>query len=133
MAELELEKHGMGVLAEYAEHLNGIDTPKATARPFYDVLVGGLVWSDETVPTTPMEVISALRPIWAYRTYVMLNRTRADAPVWTRCMELFPNWVGFCPHRREATPELLSIYRRGDISTRWFLRHAEGDGRANDK
>lgn len=73
MAEPELEKHGMGILEEYAGHLNSIDSSDPNARAFYEAMSGAIVCSDETVRTTPTEVVLALRQLWPYRTYLMLN------------------------------------------------------------
>jgi len=87
------------------------------------MMSGALVWSDETNSKTPVEVIWALRGLFAYRTSLMLNRPRDElAPMWDLGVSLFPKWVGFRPERRQATAKLLQIYRRGDVSLRKCLR-----------
>jgi hypothetical protein len=112
-------------LDEYADHLNGIHWPRS-GFPFYDVMSGGLVWTDETrrfFRRTPTEVIWALRALWAYRTSLMLNEPREElAGFWQYGLARFPRWVGFRPQRRKPTPKLLEIYRRGDMSLRKCLR-----------
>lgn len=51
----------------HAERLNKIDTPSPTATPFYELMSGGLVWTDERDTDVPSEVIWALRPLFAHR------------------------------------------------------------------
>jgi hypothetical protein len=110
-------------LTDHAKHLNAICSPAWWPKVFYEIMSGALVWSDETNTKTPVEVIWALRFIVAYRTSLMLNKPREElASMWNLGLSLFPKWVGFRPKRRQATPKLLQIYRRGDISLRKCLR-----------
>jgi len=115
-------------LSEFSDHLNSIRWPRF-GHPFYDILSGGLVWPDETrqlFRPTPPHVIGALRTLWAYRTSLMLNKPRQElAEFWQYGLEHFPRWVGFHPDRRQPTPALLKIYRRGDVSLRKCLRDLE--------
>ena len=102
-------------LTEYAAHLNAISKRRWFGFPFYDLLAGAVVWRDETRLSTPTEVIWALRGLWAYRTSLMLDQPREGlAEYWRFGLEHFPNWVGFHPKRRIATPALLRICRDGD-------------------
>jgi hypothetical protein len=110
-------------LTAYAEHLNAICSPAWWPKVFYEIMSGALVWSDETNKETPVEVIWALRFVVAYRTSLMLNNPREELkPMWDLGLSLFPKWVGFHPERRQSTPKLLQIYRRGDVSVRKCLR-----------
>jgi hypothetical protein len=115
-------------LDEYADHLNRIRWPRF-GLPFYDLMSGGLVWTDETrhlFERTPTETIWALRALWAYRTSLMLGNPREElAAYWRFGLSRFPRWVGFRPARRRATARLLEIYRRGDVSLRKCLRDSE--------
>jgi hypothetical protein len=114
------------ILTDYAEHLNGICSPERGVQGCYEIMSGALVWSDERNEKTPVEVIWALRAIWGYRTSLMLNEPREELkPTWDHGLSLFPKWVGFRPERRQPTPELLRIYRRGDVSLRKCLRDLE--------
>lgn len=107
----------------HAKHLDSINTPAPAAKVFYEIMSGGLVWSDETNRgSTPVKVVWELRKLWAYRTQLILNDGEPDDEFWDRCLELFPNWVGFLPARRKPTPELLAEYRRGNVSLKWCLR-----------
>jgi hypothetical protein len=121
-------------LIQHAEHLNAICSPGWWRRASYEIMSGALVWSDETNRRTPIEVVWALRLIVAYRTSLMLNKPQEELkPVWDLGLSLFPNWVGFRPERRQPTPQLLRIYRRGDVSLRKCLRDLEremGEGDA---
>src|SRR5688572_13853330 len=97
-------------LAKYADHLNGIRRPRWFARPFYEIMSGALIWTDERTRQTPVEVVWALRFLWAYRTSLMLNEPREEiGEYWQFGVSTFPEWVGFRPERRIATPKLLRI------------------------
>lgn len=114
-------------LSAHADHLNAIDAPDPGAKAFYDIMSGALVWSDETTPETPTAVVWALRRLLAYRTRAMLDSAEPDNDFWTRCVAMFPNWIGFLPERRKQTPELLAEYRRGGVSLKRCLRKIEGE------
>jgi hypothetical protein len=113
-------------LTDHAEQLNAIGSPAFSPKVFYEIMSGALIWSDETDSKTPVQVIWALRSIFAYRTSLMLSKPREELRViWEHGLALFPNWIGFRPERRQPTPELLQIYRRGDVSLRKCLRDLE--------
>jgi hypothetical protein len=113
-------------LTDHAKHLNAINAPSWCPKISYEIMSGALIWSDETNKETPLAVIYALRFIVAYRTSLMLNKPREELkPMWELELSLFPKWVGFRPERRQATPTLLHIYRRGEVSLRKCLRDME--------
>ena len=116
-------------LIDYAARLNAMSRPRLFARPFYDMMSGGLVWTDETRRDTPVHVIWALRSFWAYRTSLMLSQSHEEQVQvsywWQFGQAHFPNWVGFRPERRRPTAKLLRIYRMGDVSLRKCLRDLE--------
>lgn len=113
-------------LAEYAEQLNAISSPAESPRVSYENMSGGLVWSDETNREMPVEVIWALRGIWAYRTSLMLGSPRDELKdIWEQAQSLIPKWVGFRMERRQSTPELLAVYRRGVVTLKKCLRDLE--------
>jgi hypothetical protein len=113
-------------LTENAERLNAASTPAPAPRVFYEIMSGSLVWSDEMPKEMPGQGISALRFLFAYRTGLIRNKPRDEfKAVWDLALALFPNWVGFRSERRQATPELLRIYRRGAASLRKCLRDLE--------
>lgn len=129
---VDLEIYGMKSLELYAAHLNSISVSDPDAKINYDILADALVWSDETGDSTSIDVIWGLRQLRHYRTHVLLKDIEPDNDVWQHCQSLFPNWIGFLPERRKPTPELLAIYRRGDVSSRWCLRQLERESEARD-
>ena len=120
-----LSKHEMEALVTHSAHLNALNVADPQASVCYDMLSGGIRWTDETRDETPFEVISALRQLWNLRTHSMRNNREPQHRMWDECLRLFPNWVGFLPERRVSTPALLAEYRRGDISLRWCLRQLD--------
>ena len=122
---VDLETYGMTALQTHASQLNAICVPDPHAAISYDIWAGALIWADETVDSTPSEVICALRQLRHYRTHVMRHDLEPDNDVWRHCQGLFPDWVGFLAERRKPTPELLAEYRRGRISSRWCLHQLE--------
>jgi hypothetical protein len=120
-------------LADHAEHLNAICSPGLSPKVMYEIFSGALIWSNETNSKTPVEVIWALRAIVAYRTSLMLSQPREELkPSWDHGLSQFPKWVGFRPERRQLTPKLLQIYRRGKVSLRKCLRDMEREMEKGD-
>ncbi len=113
------------LLVEHAPMLNGINTPNPDATVRYDTLSDALIWSDETAPHMPTELIWSLRLVFNYRTHLIRGTTIDDTAVWDYYNSIFPRWVAFAPDRRTSTPELIAAYRRGDVSSRWCLRRLE--------
>ncbi|CAN0340419.1 unnamed protein product, partial [Ectocarpus sp. 4 AP-2014] len=107
---------------QYAVHLNALDTAGSCEDVFYEIMSGALIWKDETSQDTPVEVVWALRTLWAYRTSLMLDAPRTElTKYWDSALSLFPEWVGFSPERRKATPRLLHIHRQGSVSLKKCL------------
>ncbi|MCI0638605.1 MAG: hypothetical protein L0Y72_07465 [Gemmataceae bacterium] len=120
-------------LTDHAGHLNAICSPGWWPKVFYEFMSGALIWSDETNSKTPVELIWALQLIRAYRTSLMLNEPIDELkPIWELGLSLFPKWVGFRPERRQATPKLLQIHRRGAVSLRKCLRDIEREMEKED-
>jgi hypothetical protein len=98
-----------------ASRLNKISKPDPAATPFYEVMSGGLVWTDEATGDLPTELIWALRPLFAYRSSVIAGAPSEKwRPYWAGCIAMFPGWIGFLKERSEATPELLRILKKGE-------------------
>lgn len=125
MPEVNLEVYGMGDLVKFAQELNAVSAPDPNAVAKYEILSDSLIWSDELESTRRIGASHALRQLFHYRTFLMLGKALPDNPVWLRCFELFPNWIGFLPERRTATLELRAAYRRGNISANWCFRKLE--------
>lgn len=133
MPDPDLALHGMAELESHAKLLDAIRIADPNAIPYYELMSGALVWPDEINDSTPTEVVWALRQLWAYRTYLMLNTDATVNIVWQKCVSLFPNWVGFLPERRTATPKLLAEYRREKVSTKRCLRELDRQLDSNDQ
>jgi hypothetical protein len=125
MPMVDLETFGMMALEIHASHLNAICIPAPNAAVSYDILADAPIWSDETIESTPVDVIHVLRQLRHYRTHVMLHDGEPDNDVWRYCHGLFPDWTGFLEERRKPTSELFAEYRRGEASARWGLRQLE--------
>lgn len=113
------------VLLKHAEVLNLINIADPSAMVRYDLMSDALIWSDETTPRMPFELISSLRQVFNYRTHLIRGTKIDDMSVWEYYNSIFPRWIGFAPNRRTATPDLLELYRRGDVSTLRCLRRLE--------
>ncbi len=121
------------VLTHYASRVELPTVPAANPDVFYELLSGALCWSDEHRNHFPVEICWALGAVRAYRTSLMLKEPREELKhVWDLALKLYPKWVGFLPERREPTPELLKIYRRGSIEMRWCLRNLDRQQAAKD-
>jgi hypothetical protein len=125
MSEVDFDKYGMGDLVKFAQELNAVSVPDPNAVPKYEFLSGSLIWSDELESTRRIGASQALAQLFHYRTFLMLGKAPPDNPVWLRCLELFPSWIGFLAERRTATPELRAAYRCGNISANWCFRKFE--------
>ena len=123
-----LAKHGLQAFETDAAILNAISQPDPMAKPFYEIMSGALVWTDEKHPSLTSELIGSLRQLWHFRTRCILQNERIENDVIAYCVILFPNWIGFLPERWIPTPAALAEYRRGDISLRWCLRNSEIEG-----
>jgi hypothetical protein len=102
------------VLREHAKRLDSLSQPSPSATVFYEVMSGALVWSDEKIEGVPTEVIWALRPLFAFRSSLILGSPQEKwRPYWEASVAMFPHWIGFRPERLIATPELLRVIKIG--------------------
>lgn len=113
-------------LNAHAQLLNSINRPKWFARPFYEYLSGGLVWTDET--DVSFESINVLRPLFNHRSVLILGKNNDTwAAYWRIAHELFPKWIGFRPSRCESTPQLRKLIRAGRLKMHRECRQLEED------
>lgn len=116
------------ILAAHAARLDVQCNPAPGSAPFDELMSGALLWPDECPVDAPVELAWALRPVFAFRTSLMLGRPRLEfAALWGHAIRLFPNWVGFRPERRAPEPGLLRVYRRGERRMAACLRLTEQD------
>ena len=96
-----------------AARLNGLE-PTADAQPFFDLLSGGIVWTDErpTFPTSAEE-LGAVRALWSYRTSLYMGTPReAFAGLWWLARSVAPRWPGFLPERLQPAEEIRQLVPR---------------------
>ena len=106
------------VLAAHARRLNVRRLPWPLP-PCYDIMSDALVWFDEAyLPWMPVELVWALRPLWHYRTGLIIGEPRPYREWWDLGRRLFPLWRGFRPGRCQRSLWLAKLYRGG---------RAEGD------
>lgn len=83
------------------------------ARCQYELLSGGLVWSDEFTITILNElsdlseepIAHIFRYLWAYRSSLIEGQERQEfQPIWAEMQVIFPGWPGFRPER--SSPDL---------------------------
>jgi hypothetical protein len=105
----------LALLRNHAKRLDAISQPSFAATPFYEVMSGALVWSDEKIDDVPTEVIWALRPLFAFRSSMIRGAPMEKwRPYWEACVPMFPHWIGFRPERSVGTPELLRVLAKGE-------------------
>ncbi len=95
MARIDLATFGMKPLETHASVLDALCKPDPKAAPIYEIMSDALVWSDERHPSLTTELIYSLRQLWHFRTLCILRNERIENEVVARCLELFPNWIGF--------------------------------------
>src|SRR4051794_10498696 len=89
-------------LVELAPFLRGL-TSSPTATVSFELLSGGLLWSDE-FPGDPawygVENWDIIRFVLNYRTSLILGEPAAGGrEIWEEARRLFPDWPGFAPER----------------------------------
>jgi len=113
-----------------AELLNSINRRKWYARPFYEYMSGGLVWSDET--DVSFDAINVLRPLFNYRSARILGKDdNRWTDYWRIANELFPKWIGFHTARCESTPKLRKLIRAGELKMHRECRQLDSDFEQN--
>ncbi len=99
-------------LAQVANEMNRL-AKSSDAIIHYDLLAGALWWSDERPSFSDCELHSYLRPVFRYRTTLILDTTEDSyTPLWEASRDLFPFWPGFAPERCSPNEELAQWYRK---------------------
>ena len=83
------------------------------AKLYYELMSDALVWSDELLRTGRAREHWCLRPVFRYRTGLILGieLTEFREP-WLLAKSIFPNWIGFVSNRCERSVSLEEQYRR---------------------
>ena len=98
-------------LTRSASLFRGLHTKAPDAYPSYDMMSHALVWTDEIPEEEDPEKWWAIRKVLRHRTCLMLSETSEYEAWWLKGLELFPEWVGFAPERRQPSAELIELYR----------------------
>src|SRR5258707_8470723 len=79
-----------------------------SAKPFYDIMSGGLIWSDEKLPLgLSAEQLGCLRAVFRFRTSLIEGTPDSRfQTLWNVLKERCPGWIGFAPSRCSPTLEL---------------------------
>jgi hypothetical protein len=100
-------------LQNHAVAINAMSRRRWLARPFYEYMSGGLVWTDETHASG--EIINALRMLFRCRTQLLLRTTCNEwADYWNAAHEIVPKWVGFHPSRCTPSEKLCRLIAEGE-------------------
>ncbi len=92
------------------------------ARVHYELMSGGLVWSDELPSWDQLETGEShcLRAVWRFRSSLIMGtpeeKHRAS---WERAQEVFPDWPGFLPQRRSAIWRETFMEQRTKLLAEW--------------
>jgi hypothetical protein len=115
-------------LRVHAPQINARRWRRLLSWPSYEIMSGSLIWEDEKPrnaghgtsvnvlgPEVPVEVAWSLRPLWHYRTGLIIGEERPYRELWELGRSLFPRWVGFHPFRCKLSRRYKVIYRAGHI------------------
>jgi hypothetical protein len=110
------------------------------ARGRFELMSGGLIWSDEFPPSGSSEG-ELVRAQWVYRYLIAYRRALtlvedrvAFLPIWEQVVRGAPNWPGLRPERRgeRAARRLRAALRRQDkcltqFEARWEASRPEAE------
>jgi len=99
-------------LVSIADAMNGLEK-SSDAVVHYDMMAGALWWSDERPDCFETEDNWCLRPVFRYRTSMILGAPEAPClPYWEAARKHFPDWPGFAPERCSPDSELPALYHK---------------------
>jgi hypothetical protein len=81
------------------------------AKISYELLSGGLTWSDELADLKKVELGHqdnfVMHALWAYRTSLIKEKPRYELKeIWEQVKKNYPNWPGF--QKERISPKLLA-------------------------
>ena len=98
-------------LVQVAPQMNSL-VKSSVAVVHYDMMAGALWWSDECPDFDKPEHYWCLRPLFRYRTTLILGEPdQRYEHFWEQAMRLFPAWPGFDAERCRADAQLAKLYR----------------------
>ena len=109
---------------EYAGLLNDLPFSQ-TARHFYEMMSGALMWEDEK-GELPFSELGWFRAALAYRSSILLGQPRPEfESIWTALMRVAPNWPGFRAERCTPSSELVAYLNEQEKSSKRTLDHLD--------
>jgi len=79
-----------------------------TARRFYELMSGAVMWEDEK-PNIPFSELGWFRAALAYRSSILLGEPRTEfEDIWNALKRIAPDWPGFRLERRTPSDELVA-------------------------
>jgi hypothetical protein len=83
-----------------------------SAKPFYDMMSGAVVWAGEVVSGLTTGQLGCLRSLFRCRTNLILNEPdKKFDGIWEAFQEACPNWIGFLPERSGRDEQLVNMVR----------------------
>jgi hypothetical protein len=104
-------------LRQIAPKLNQLRADPS-ARVGYELMSGGLIWSDELPPLGEAEPgeCTCLRAIWRFRSSLIMGAPEDRfRPAWQEAQKLFPLCPGFLPQRQNASWRETFIEQRDKL------------------
>jgi hypothetical protein len=94
-----------------------------SAKVFYDLMSGALVWTDEKVTGLTVEEIGCLRAVFRFRTGIITNEPDERFRVlWDKLRAKYPDWIGFDPSRCQINEDLSKLYHRHKKSSKKYMK-----------
>ena len=102
----------------FSDHLNSLIIKLKTqqvdseATPFYDLMSGAFIWSDEKVHGLGVNEMGCLRAICRYRTSLIVQEVdKRFEFLWNEFKQKYPEWIGFRLERCSPNETLTAQYR----------------------
>ncbi len=103
------------LLRTHSAAINSMSRRGWFARPWFDYMSGGVVWTDET--RTSGSLLDAIRPLFYHRSVLIMESADSEwADYWLTAKTLVPNWIGFHPSRCRSTPKLRRLIESGNVN-----------------
>jgi hypothetical protein len=93
-----------------------------SAKVFYDLMSGALIWSDEKIAGLPPEEMGCLRAIFRFRTSIITSEPdERFRNLWNKFRAAYPEWIGFDLSRCRADEGLSKLYHQRKTSSKKYI------------